>query len=207
MALVKCKECGNEISSKAEQCPHCGVKINNVESCCSSCGCLILIVFFMMSCAAIQESSHSSGLNSAKTENLIAKATKTIKTYKKGETIHVGYWSYCIWDYEWTNKLSDNEYINEEPDYTFLKINEPPVDIKNFLVSARNNNPQSLFGVPVCSLSEGYLLDEEDFVLIAVQNRTAVQMTENLKKQYFRNYFVVDDELNSMIVEKLKEII
>lgn len=91
--------------------------------------------------------------------------------------------------------------------YTFLKINEPPVDIKNFLVSARNNNPQSLFGVPVCSLSEGYLLDEEDFVLIAVQNRTAVQMTENLKKQDFRNYFVVDDELNSMIVEKLKEII
>ena len=133
MALVKCKECGNEISSKAEQCPHCGVKINNVESCCSSCGCLILIVFFMMSCAAIQESSHSSGLNSAKTENLIAKATKTIKTYKKGETVHVGYWSYCIWDYEWTNKLSDNEYINEEPDYTFLKIN----------ISVRNNAKDS----------------------------------------------------------------
>lgn len=26
MAMVKCKECGNEISSKAEACPSCGVK-------------------------------------------------------------------------------------------------------------------------------------------------------------------------------------
>ncbi len=24
MALIKCTECGNEISEKAEQCPHCG---------------------------------------------------------------------------------------------------------------------------------------------------------------------------------------
>ena len=24
MALAKCKECGNEISIKAEKCPHCG---------------------------------------------------------------------------------------------------------------------------------------------------------------------------------------
>ncbi len=26
MALIKCRECGNEISSRAEQCPHCGAK-------------------------------------------------------------------------------------------------------------------------------------------------------------------------------------
>ena len=27
MALVKCEECGNEISSKADACPKCGVKL------------------------------------------------------------------------------------------------------------------------------------------------------------------------------------
>lgn len=26
MALIKCRECGNEISSRAESCPHCGAK-------------------------------------------------------------------------------------------------------------------------------------------------------------------------------------
>jgi len=27
MAIIKCPECGKEISDKAEKCPHCGVKI------------------------------------------------------------------------------------------------------------------------------------------------------------------------------------
>ena len=27
MALIKCKECGNEVSSKAESCPKCGAKV------------------------------------------------------------------------------------------------------------------------------------------------------------------------------------
>ena len=26
MAIVKCRECGEEVSNKAEKCPHCGVK-------------------------------------------------------------------------------------------------------------------------------------------------------------------------------------
>ena len=28
MALIKCEECGESISSSAKVCPHCGVKIN-----------------------------------------------------------------------------------------------------------------------------------------------------------------------------------
>ena len=28
MALIKCNECGNEISDKAKKCPHCGKKNN-----------------------------------------------------------------------------------------------------------------------------------------------------------------------------------
>lgn len=29
MALIKCKECGREISSSAINCPHCGAPINS----------------------------------------------------------------------------------------------------------------------------------------------------------------------------------
>lgn len=32
MALIKCEECGESISSSAKTCPHCGIKIN-LETC------------------------------------------------------------------------------------------------------------------------------------------------------------------------------
>lgn len=36
MALIKCKECGNEISSSANVCPHCGIKVSITK--CPECG-------------------------------------------------------------------------------------------------------------------------------------------------------------------------
>lgn len=36
MALIKCKECGKEISSSAKTCPHCGIKVENLN--CPECG-------------------------------------------------------------------------------------------------------------------------------------------------------------------------
>lgn len=32
MTLIKCKECGKEISKDAEACPHCGKKQNEIVS-------------------------------------------------------------------------------------------------------------------------------------------------------------------------------
>lgn len=32
MALIKCPECNNEVSNKAETCPHCGIKIHTLET-------------------------------------------------------------------------------------------------------------------------------------------------------------------------------
>lgn len=31
MAMIKCRECGKELSNKADQCPHCGVKIKRTN--------------------------------------------------------------------------------------------------------------------------------------------------------------------------------
>ncbi len=42
MALIKCKECGNEVSSKAETCPICGARISAKPM---GCGSLIGVVF------------------------------------------------------------------------------------------------------------------------------------------------------------------
>lgn len=40
MALIKCPECGNDVSDKAERCPHCGVSIAGMDDivlCCPYC--------------------------------------------------------------------------------------------------------------------------------------------------------------------------
>lgn len=33
MALLKCKECGKEVSSNAEKCVHCGFKLKEKKEC------------------------------------------------------------------------------------------------------------------------------------------------------------------------------
>jgi hypothetical protein len=45
MALIKCKECGSEVSFKAETCPKCGVKIKPKSI---GCGGAILIIFIIL---------------------------------------------------------------------------------------------------------------------------------------------------------------
>ena len=41
MALIKCKECGNEISSKAETCPKCGLRLKGSPKSNSGSGCIV----------------------------------------------------------------------------------------------------------------------------------------------------------------------
>lgn len=44
MALIKCKECGKEISNKAKTCPHCGAKVKKS----ASMGCLVMIIVIVL---------------------------------------------------------------------------------------------------------------------------------------------------------------
>ncbi|MEN6475661.1 MAG: zinc-ribbon domain-containing protein [Syntrophaceae bacterium] len=46
MALKKCKECGNEVSTKADKCPHCGAKVKGNIGCLGLIGIFILIGMF-----------------------------------------------------------------------------------------------------------------------------------------------------------------
>ena len=47
MALKKCKECGHEVSTKAESCPHCGAKQKRKGIGCLGCFGVILILIFL----------------------------------------------------------------------------------------------------------------------------------------------------------------
>ncbi|RJX18994.1 MAG: zinc-ribbon domain-containing protein [Desulforudis sp.] len=49
MALINCKECGRQISNKAEVCPHCGApstakKLGDFGQGVSGCGCALTIL-------------------------------------------------------------------------------------------------------------------------------------------------------------------
>jgi hypothetical protein len=60
MSLKPCKECGKEISTKAEKCPHCGVKISNH-------GCLLamIVVGFSIGLFNILNGSDASNKNAS----------------------------------------------------------------------------------------------------------------------------------------------
>lgn len=49
MALIKCKECGKEISKKADSCPNCGFNLKKEkENLNQGIGCLVLIVLIIL---------------------------------------------------------------------------------------------------------------------------------------------------------------
>jgi hypothetical protein len=60
MALINCKECNQEVSSKAEKCPHCGVKLKKSGGCCLPIivGGIVLLIFFYI----IGSNSESGGI-------------------------------------------------------------------------------------------------------------------------------------------------
>jgi len=51
-----------------------------------------------------------------------SKSSVPVTVYKTGETVHVGYTSYCVWRSWWSNKLSDNEFLDNRPDAMFLFV-------------------------------------------------------------------------------------
>lgn len=127
MSLKNCPECGNQVSNKATKCPHCGapLKTDSTGGCCG-CGCLLMIIFFFL--PVFFPKTNFDQKNTTATQENVSKQTEEKQTVKKektvkiSETVSVGYWSYCVWSKEWTSKFSNNEFINQAPNYKYLKI-------------------------------------------------------------------------------------
>jgi hypothetical protein len=61
MALIKCKECGNEVSTKAEACPKCGAKLKQKAGCGTILGVAILAVIIIGAFGSIFDSPSDGG--------------------------------------------------------------------------------------------------------------------------------------------------
>lgn len=67
MALQKCKECGNEVSSDAKACPKCGAKVKKKFSIIKAIGFFVVAFIVIIIVAVPNRSSSSKGSGSAAT--------------------------------------------------------------------------------------------------------------------------------------------
>ena len=123
MALKKCKECGNEVSTKAESCPNCGAVLKKKTGCLGNVGAAILILFVIgLIGSLIDNEPNKSTSTPGSTRSSVTTQSKSKKVYSEGETVHVGYTSYAVWRSWWSSKLSDNQFLDDRPDAMFLFI-------------------------------------------------------------------------------------
>ena len=59
------------------------------------------------------------------------KARQTV--HRIGDTVHVGYMSYVVWRAGWSDRLSDNAFLDQRPDASFLFVK----------LTVRNNDKQA----------------------------------------------------------------
>lgn len=72
MALIKCKECGKEVSKKAETCPHCGVPLKK-QATKYGCGTLILLGIVTFILIGVFSSNDTSTTSTPKSQEEIRK--------------------------------------------------------------------------------------------------------------------------------------
>lgn len=137
MALVKCKECGQEVSQKARSCPKCGAPIKKKMS---------LFVWIVTIVAGLWFIGNLVSMGDAPTETTSKLSTSsstkgTIKTYKLEETAYVGYTSYGVWKAFYRNQLSNNPYMNQSPDAAYLFVD---LTVRNNDTKARTIAPFKL---------------------------------------------------------------
>jgi len=69
MALVKCKECGNEVSTTAKTCPKCGAKVGPKHYGCGALIVAFIVVVIMVKCISNVSDTTSSSSSSGNSES------------------------------------------------------------------------------------------------------------------------------------------
>ena len=105
MALKKCKECGNEVSTKAASCPKCGAVLKKKTGCLAYIGAAFLILIILGVIGSLMNDGSKkptpSGSSSVSTKSE-PEAGK--KVYKEGETVNIAYTSYAVWRSWWSSR-------------------------------------------------------------------------------------------------------
>lgn len=124
MGIKQCKECGIGVSASAKVCPHCGKKYPTGGFTWPA---KIFLIFILL--MAIGKFVGNSNRSSESVNNSVEVQSKPHespkqpeKIYKEGDTVSVGYTSYAVWRSWWSKRLSDNQYLDNQPDAMFLFV-------------------------------------------------------------------------------------
>jgi RNA polymerase subunit RPABC4/transcription elongation factor Spt4 len=148
MAMTNCVECGKEISNSAKVCPHCGKKNPAPITKQKWIGFIVLLiaVIWIYNAATKHTDTSISGISSStrNKENDVSQSEskKSSNNYKMGQSVSIGYTSYAVWKAYWSDKLSDNEFMNEAPNATYLFIK---LTVRNDDKKARTIPPFKLY--------------------------------------------------------------
>ena len=71
-------------------------------------------------------------------------AGRQMSTSAQGETVSIGYTSYCVWRSWWSKRLSDNEFLDDRPNAMFLFVD----------ISVRNNSKKARMIPPFTLVDE-----------------------------------------------------
>ena len=123
MSLTKCRECGNQVSTRAESCPKCGAVQKNRIGCLGYVsiifGILVIIGVFRSTTNYTSKTTQPKD-NSKRTSTISKKEIQ--KVYKEGDTLSIGYTSYAVRQSWWSSKSSDNPFLDQKPDAMFLFV-------------------------------------------------------------------------------------
>lgn len=122
MAIKKCKECGEAVSTSAKVCPHCGKKYPTGGFTWPAKIFLIFILLVAIGKFVGNQSSKSINSSVEVQSKSRERPKSPEKIYKEGDTVSVGYTSYAVWRSWWSKKLSDNQYLDNRPDAMFLFV-------------------------------------------------------------------------------------
>ena len=181
MALQKCKECGQEVSSTAKKCPHCGAKMKNRIGC----GAIILgiIVLGVIGNILPKNSSSPSKIDSPSSSSSTTSTSTSpdIKSYAMGETFKVGYTSYAVFNAQWRKRLSDNQFLDQAPDANWLFV--------RLTVRNDDNKPRSI--APFKLVDEAGAEYETSAKSWSVQG--SIGILESLNPSVEKNGYIVFD--------------
>lgn len=158
MAIKKCKECSNEISTKAESCPKCGAVIKKKMGCLGYIGVGILVIIYLGVIGSFMNDGSNRTTSNSKQLSITSKG-KPQKTYKEGDIVNIGYTSYAVWSSWWSSRLSDNQFLDDQPDAMFLFIG---LTIRNDDKKARSIPPFQLIdenGAEYDTTSKGWAVE------------------------------------------------
>lgn len=185
MSIIKCKECGADISSEATTCPKCGKK-NKRPTLFIVIGIILLIWGFSSWIRGLTGIHVSKEQTTQSSSNNVIVQKKASKTYEVGKTVNVDAWQITVLGSEdrktiengWQQKSAENNYI-------IVKLK-----IKNI-----SNNPVSLLTTKSQVSNNSFSIRTQSILQLRSGNKTYIADYE--LEDYVENEFdVFLDKIN-----------